>query len=996
MAEVRKGKTPTEFLTDFLMGGVSAAVAKTSAAPIERIKLLVQNQDEMIKQGRLATPYKGVVDCFARTYRDEGLVSLWRGNTANVIRYFPTQALNFAFKDYFKSLFGFKKQDGYWTWFAGNVASGGAAGASSLLFVYSLDYARTRLANDAKSAKGGGARQFNGLVDVYKKTLASDGIAGLYRGFVPSVVGIIVYRGLYFGVYDSLKPVVLVGNLEGSFFASFLLGWGVTIGAGLASYPLDTIRRRMMMTSGSTTHYKSMFDASSQIVAKEGVKSLFKGAGANILRGVAGAGVLSLYDKLQEVMFGKVYSGGHALLSVSDIVEEQVIYDVFRLRVVYLTENVRLFRSLAHPCYGHVVCPPCGEDVTAPTMIHLLSSDPTKNRSGKTTVFLTLISRLSQASSPGTNPARSLIIVNNVELAMQTAAQAAKLFPEWSVEIEQGSRHVATGKADMTVATYQTLLQPRRLAKFNPAELNAVIVDEAHHAAAPAYRRILSTFHHEVKHPNPEESSDAAKDSTCSVPIIGFSATFSRHDGLALRSVYESIVYHQDFMEMMKDNWLCKVRFTTVRANLDLENITVNTGSGDFNATSLAHVVNTPTVNKLILQTWLDRAATRKSTVVFCVNLAHVRELTETFRQAGIDARYIYSGTPAVARADLIADFKLGKFSVLLNCSVLTEGTDIPNIDCIILARPTRSRNLFSQMIGRGMRLSPQSGKEDCHIIDLVDSVNRVSGIVSTPTLFGLDPAELISDTPLEDLQQRYEDDVKEPRSNDGPDVPAPKDITYVDHPDLFTFTETSGAPHIRTMSQNAWVGCGEDIYVLSCLTKGHIRIEPYTYLDSVTEAKKNHPPDSPPQFKASYTAATLPRVTAAILKISPYRQSQRILTANTLAEAVRGCDTYATKVVPGPLGRGLLRNARWRREECTPGQKKWLQSRMRGANTPSPQETSTLTKGQAADLITRIQHGALRRSDTKMKALKKASKVSTKEQARQARERVQVGPLPE
>ncbi|KAK7059007.1 ADP/ATP carrier protein [Paramarasmius palmivorus] len=310
MADVKKGKTPAEFATDFLMGGVSAAVSKTSAAPIERIKLLIQNQDEMIKQGRLSSPYEGILDAGRRTIADEGVLALWRGNTANVIRYFPTQALNFAFKDYFKSLFGFKKSDGYWKWFAGNVASGGAAGASSLLFVYSLDYARTRLANDAKSAKGGGARQFNGLVDVYKKTLASDGIAGLYRGFVPSVVGIIVYRGLYFGVYDSLKPVVLVGALEGSFLASFMLGWGVTIGAGLASYPLDTIRRRMMMTSGSGVNYKSMFDAGSQIIAKEGVKSLFKGAGANILRGVAGAGVLSLYDVLQAKLFGKVYSGG--------------------------------------------------------------------------------------------------------------------------------------------------------------------------------------------------------------------------------------------------------------------------------------------------------------------------------------------------------------------------------------------------------------------------------------------------------------------------------------------------------------------------------------------------------------------------------------------------------------------------------------------------------------------------------------------------------------
>jgi solute carrier family 25 (adenine nucleotide translocator) protein 4/5/6/31 len=156
----------------------------------------------------------------------------------------------------------------------------------------------TRLANDAKSAtKGGGGRQFNGLVDVYKKTLASDGVAGLYRGFGPSVLGIVVYRGLYFGMYDSLKPVILVGPLEGNFLASFMLGWGVTTGAGIASYPLDTIRRRMMMTSGEAVKYNGSMDAARKIFAAEGVRSFFKGAGANILRGVAGAGVLSIYDR---------------------------------------------------------------------------------------------------------------------------------------------------------------------------------------------------------------------------------------------------------------------------------------------------------------------------------------------------------------------------------------------------------------------------------------------------------------------------------------------------------------------------------------------------------------------------------------------------------------------------------------------------------------------------------------------------------------------------
>ncbi|KAK9065421.1 hypothetical protein SSX86_016804 [Deinandra increscens subsp. villosa] len=294
------------------MGGVSAAVSKTAAAPIERVKLLIQNQDEMLKAGRLSEPYKGISECFRRTVKDEGVMSLWRGNTANVIRYFPTQALNFAFKDYFKKLFDFRKdRDGYWKWFGGNLASGGAAGACSLTFVYSLDYARTRLANDAKAAKkGGGGRQFNGLVDVYKQTLASDGIAGLYRGFTISCVGIIVYRGLYFGLYDSLKPVLLVGSLQDNFLASFGLGWLITNGAGVASYPIDTVRRRMMMTSGQAVKYKGSMDAFTQILKNEGAKSLFKGAGANILRAVAGAGVLSGYDKLQLLIFGKKYGSG--------------------------------------------------------------------------------------------------------------------------------------------------------------------------------------------------------------------------------------------------------------------------------------------------------------------------------------------------------------------------------------------------------------------------------------------------------------------------------------------------------------------------------------------------------------------------------------------------------------------------------------------------------------------------------------------------------------
>jgi len=283
------------FAESFLLSGVAAGVSKTAAAPIERVKLLIQNQDEMIKQGRLDKPYNGVLDCTKRVLTTEGIYPFWRGNLANVLRYFPTQALNFAFKDTIKAAFATPKTAPNWQKFATNITSGGVAGTLSLMFVYSLDYARTRLANDAKGK--GGERQFNGLVDVYVKTIKTDGIAGLYRGFVISAVGIFIYRGMYFGLYDSLKPLLL--GADAGVMASFLLGWAVTITSGLMSYPIDTVRRRMMMTSGAAVKYKNSLDCFAQVLKNEGFMSLMKGAGANILRGVAGAGVLAGFDKFK-------------------------------------------------------------------------------------------------------------------------------------------------------------------------------------------------------------------------------------------------------------------------------------------------------------------------------------------------------------------------------------------------------------------------------------------------------------------------------------------------------------------------------------------------------------------------------------------------------------------------------------------------------------------------------------------------------------------------
>jgi solute carrier family 25 (adenine nucleotide translocator) protein 4/5/6/31 len=299
MSEESKPSPLLGFTENFMLSGAAAIISKTAAAPIERVKLLVQNQGEMLKTGRLDKPYNGVIDCTVRTFRNEGILPFWRGNLANCIRYFPTQALNFAFKDKIKAMFAMKKTDPYMVNFGKNVTSGGVAGAMSLVFVYSLDYCRTRLANDAKAGKKGGERQFNGMVDVYVKTIKSDGIVGLYRGFVVSCVGIIVYRGCYFGFYDTLKPIILGENA--GLMVSFALGYIVTITSGLISYPIDTVRRRMMMTSGEAVKYKGSFDCAVKVIKSEGFMALMKGAGANILRGVAGAGVLAGFDKFKEV-----------------------------------------------------------------------------------------------------------------------------------------------------------------------------------------------------------------------------------------------------------------------------------------------------------------------------------------------------------------------------------------------------------------------------------------------------------------------------------------------------------------------------------------------------------------------------------------------------------------------------------------------------------------------------------------------------------------------
>ncbi|XP_051565400.1 ADP/ATP translocase 3-like [Myxocyprinus asiaticus] len=289
------------FAKDFLAGGVAATISETAVAPLERVKLLLQVQHAS-KQISADKQYKGIIDCILRIPKEQGFASFWRGNLANVIRYLPTQALNFAFKDKYKQIFlgGTDMHTQFWRYFAGNLASGGAAGATSLCFVYPLDFARTRLAADI--GKSGSSREFTGLADCLVKIFRSDGLRGLYQGFNVSLQGIIIYRAAYFGFYDTAKAM-LPDSKNTHIVVNWMIAQTVTVVAGVVSYPFDTVRRCMMMQSGrkgGDIMYMGTIDCWRKIAHDEGGKAFFKGSLSNILRGFGGAFVLVLYDEIKK------------------------------------------------------------------------------------------------------------------------------------------------------------------------------------------------------------------------------------------------------------------------------------------------------------------------------------------------------------------------------------------------------------------------------------------------------------------------------------------------------------------------------------------------------------------------------------------------------------------------------------------------------------------------------------------------------------------------
>lgn len=291
------------FNRDLMAGAVMGGAVHTIVAPIERAKLLLQTQESNI--AILSGPhrrFKGMLDCIVRTVKEEGVLSLWRGNGSSVLRYYPSVALNFSLKDLYRNILHSNFQDGHFlAGSSANFVAGSAAGCTTLIIIYPLDIAHTRLAADLGRYE---ARQFHGIYHFLRTIHEKDGFRGIYRGLPASLHGMIVHRGLYFGGFDTIKDRMAENSeAEVPLWKRWVVAQAVTTSAGLLSYPLDTVRRRMMMQSGlEKPMYRSTFDCWRRIYKTEGFTSFYRGALSNIFRSTGAAAVLVLYDEVKKFM----------------------------------------------------------------------------------------------------------------------------------------------------------------------------------------------------------------------------------------------------------------------------------------------------------------------------------------------------------------------------------------------------------------------------------------------------------------------------------------------------------------------------------------------------------------------------------------------------------------------------------------------------------------------------------------------------------------------
>ncbi|KAG6420361.1 hypothetical protein SASPL_116886 [Salvia splendens] len=302
--EFRPSTCLSSFHRDLTAAALMGGVVHTIVAPIERAKLLLQTQESnaAILAGGSHRRFRGMIDCIGRTVKEEGVLSLWRGNGSSVIRYYPSVALNFSLKDLYRNILrGNSREGSLLSGPSANFLAGSAAGCMTLIIIYPLDIAHTRLAADLGRME---TRQFRGIGHFLSTVYRKDGVRGVYKGILASLQGMVVHRGLYFGGFDTMKEKMAEkSSSDVALWKRWAAAQAVTTVAGMLSYPLDTVRRRMMMQSGTERPmYRTTLDCWRTIYKVEGFTSFYRGAMSNIFRSTGAAAVLVLYDEIKKFM----------------------------------------------------------------------------------------------------------------------------------------------------------------------------------------------------------------------------------------------------------------------------------------------------------------------------------------------------------------------------------------------------------------------------------------------------------------------------------------------------------------------------------------------------------------------------------------------------------------------------------------------------------------------------------------------------------------------
>ena len=368
---------------------------------------------------------------------------------------------------------------------------------------------------------------------------------------------------------------------------------------------------------------------------------------------------------------------------------------------------------------------------------------------GKTITFAKVIE---------SRPGRVLVLAHREELIFQAADKIQTVTGEVP-DIEMGdyrANETIFGGPRIIVSTVQTQVAGRReprMQRFTPRQFSTVIVDEAHHAASASYRRVISHY---------QQNPDCR--------VLGVSATPDRADGLALGSVFDTVADSFELDEAIEAGWLVDLKMTSVVVD-GLDYSQVRRRGGDLSAADITAVMQYEEVLHRMVVPMIELSAGRRL-VGFCASVAHAQRTAEIANryEPGI-ADYIFAGTPKDERAAKLAAFRAGHFRMLFNVGVLTEGYDDAGVEVIALCRPTLSRNLYAQCIGRGTRPLPgvvdrfpdnparrreaiaESEKPFAEVIDFVGNCGRHRLVGLTDILGGREP-EPIRDRAFEILNR--------------------------------------------------------------------------------------------------------------------------------------------------------------------------------------------------------------------------------------------------